>query len=199
MNYSAGSSRGFGRPTGKIRGMGTEPRRSISGGKSRVTSQLGGMGKKVVSMSVKHVCSVCSKEFQTQSGLWKHSSVHTGKFSYNCSVWQRLQWETHVRRAYEHARGNRIHVHAMQENIWTKDATPSTSKEVYCCVGSRSPPLLHIHGPRFQAAWCLRRYPFRLLFLHVIMLITSLSNVDHLKVPTLWKQSIPVGCVPTAP
>ena len=86
MSYFAGSGRGFGSPTGKIRGMGTEPRRSISGGKSRVTSQLGGMGKKVVSMSVKHVCSVCSKEFQTQSGLWKHSSVHTGKFSYNCSV-----------------------------------------------------------------------------------------------------------------
>ena len=86
MNYFAGSGRGFGSPTCKIRSMGTEPRRSISGGKSRVTSQLGGMGKKVVSMSVKHVCSVCSKAFQTQSGLWKHSSVHTGKFSYNCSV-----------------------------------------------------------------------------------------------------------------
>ena len=75
---------GFGRQGGRGSGRvySSSPGRV---GKSRVTSQLGGMGKKVVSMSVKHVCSVCGKEFQSQSGLWKHSSVHTGKFSYVCS------------------------------------------------------------------------------------------------------------------
>ena len=42
----------------------------------------GNIGKKVY--TVRHVCQMCSKEFQTQSGLWKHASQHTGKFSFTC-------------------------------------------------------------------------------------------------------------------
>ena len=83
--YPMGGAKLSGSP-GRGRGPSPQSRGGGSMGRSSVTSQLGGMGKKVVSMSVKHVCSVCNKEFQTQSGLWKHSSVHTGKFSYNCNV-----------------------------------------------------------------------------------------------------------------
>ena len=43
----------------------------------------GNIGKKVY--SIKHACQVCGKEFQTQSGLWKHASQHTGKFSFTCA------------------------------------------------------------------------------------------------------------------
>ena len=62
----------------KVAGLGTG---SDSGGGNRV-GMHGKIGKKI--FSVRHVCQVCSKEFRTQSGLWKHASQHTGKFSFTC-------------------------------------------------------------------------------------------------------------------
>ena len=50
------------------------------GGKG--TKSCGNIGKKVY--TVRHVCQMCNREFQTQSGLWKHASQHTGKFSFTC-------------------------------------------------------------------------------------------------------------------
>ena len=95
-----GGAKMFGSP-GRGRSSGSPVKVGGSMGLSSVTSQLRGMGKKVVSTSVKHVCSVCSKEFQTQSGLWKHSSAHTGKFSYTCSTCgkgfnEKYQYEGHI-------------------------------------------------------------------------------------------------------
>ena len=46
------------------------------------TKSSGNIGKKVY--TVRHVCRVCNRVFHTQSGLWKHASQHTGKFSFTC-------------------------------------------------------------------------------------------------------------------
>ena len=65
----------------------TPKKRATLSGSGRIVTKettVGGIGKKVI--SVMHMCSVCGKEFQTQSGLWKHASQHTGKFSYNCDL-----------------------------------------------------------------------------------------------------------------
>ncbi len=34
----------------------------------------------------KHQCNYCGKCFHSASGLWKHKSVHTGRYSLNCSI-----------------------------------------------------------------------------------------------------------------
>ena len=73
------------------------PRQSTSRsprGKSSVISS--GLGKKVVTTITKHLCSVCEKEFQTQSGLWKHMSSHTGKYSYTCPTCGKGFNEKHI-------------------------------------------------------------------------------------------------------
>ena len=67
--------------------VGTKKDAGYGGGSRDRTASVGvgmhgNIGKKVY--TVRHVCQVCNKEFQTQSGLWKHASQHTGRFSFTC-------------------------------------------------------------------------------------------------------------------
>ena len=83
-----------GQNLGSPRQQQQSPSRSPRGGKSSVITS--GLGKKVVTTITKHVCSFCEKEFQTQSGLWKHMSSHTGKYSYTCPTCNKGFNEKHI-------------------------------------------------------------------------------------------------------